>query len=230
MKKTLQYVLATTLALSSLPSVADTEKADCDGLECLICSAVTDPGQYQGRGMKLMSFITPGEDRWLFRSSVDLVNEFGIPPAMQPEFARLVKTFAAKGTHVAIAVQPTRGLMHHDKVRPDRAYGFDYIKASSSLGRFQQQLRAGGAIVPDMLAVVKNPPRNDYFFRRDSHWTPSGAQVTARALADEIMRQPFYATLSKKAYRTEPGVTIPKNGILDMALERICPTPTGISS
>ncbi|MBV7561305.1 alginate biosynthesis protein AlgX [Pseudomonas sp. sia0905] len=227
MNKTLQYILATTLALCSLPSVADTQKADtrkadCDGLECLVCSAVTDPAQYQGRGMKLMSFITPGEDRWLFRSSVDLVNEFGIPPAMQPEFARLMKTFAAKGTHVAIAVQPTRGLMHHDKVRPDRAYGFDYIKASSSLGKFQQQLRAGGAIVPDMLQVVKNPPKNDYFFRRDSHWTPTGAQVTARALADEIMRQPFYETLNKKAYRTEPGVTIPKNGILDMALERIC--------
>ncbi len=222
MKKTLQYLLATTLGLTSLSGLADTAKDDCDGLECLICSAVTDPAQYEGRGMKLMSFIAPGDDRWLFRSSVDLVNDFGIPPAMQPEFARLMKTFAAKGTHVAIAVQPTRGLMHHDKVRPDRAYGFDYIKASSNLRKLQQQLKAGGAIVPDMLQVVQNPPQQEYFFRRDSHWTPSGAEATARALADEVMRQPFYKTLTTKAYRTEPGVTIPKNGILDMALARIC--------
>lgn len=222
MKKTLQYVLATAFALCSLSSFAGTKDADCDGLECLVCSAVTDPDQYQGRGMKLMSFIAPGNDRWLFRSSVDLVNDFGIPPAAQPEFARLMRTFAAKGTHVAIAVQPTRGLMHHDKVRPDRAYGFDYIKASSNLRKMQQQLKAGGAIVPDMLQVVQNPPQNEYFFRRDSHWTPSGAQATARVLADEIMRQPFYKDLTNKTYRTEPGVTIPKNGILDMALGRIC--------
>lgn len=225
MKKTLQYVLATSLALCSLPSFAGTASAvkdDCDGTACLICSAVTDANQYQGRGMKLMSFIAPGDDHWLFRSSVDLVNEFGIPPAMQPEFARLMKTFAAKGTHVAIAVQPTRGLMHHNKVRPESAYGFDYAKASASLGKMQEQLRAGGAIVPDMLQVVKNPPKNDYFFRRDSHWTPSGAEATARQVANEVMRQPFYKSMTNKVYRTEPGVTIPKNGILDMALEKIC--------
>jgi alginate biosynthesis protein AlgX len=225
MKKTLKYVLATTLALCSLPGIAgtaDTAKDDCDELECLICPAVTDPDQYQGRGMKLMSFIAPGDNRWLFRSSVDLINEFGIPTDMQPEFARLMAAFAAKGTHVVMAVQPTRGLMHHDKVRPDRAYGFDYAKASASLQRMQQQLKAGGAIVPDMLQVVKNPPKNDYFFRRDSHWTPAGAEATARVVADEIMRQPFYKDLTNKRYRTEPGVTIPKNGILDMALDQIC--------
>lgn len=222
MKKTLQQILAMTLALCSLSSVADETPEGCDGLECLICSAVTDPDEYQGRGMKLMRFIAPGDDRWLFRSSVDLVNEFGIPPVMQPEFARLIATFAAKGTHVAIAVQPTRGLMHRDKVRPAQAYGFDYAKARASLAKLQRQLRTGGAIVPDMLQVVDQPPQSDYFFRRDSHWTPSGAQVTARVLADEVKRQPFYAQLSHKAYRTEPGVIIPKNGILDMALERIC--------
>lgn len=222
MKKTLQYVLTATLTLCSLSSFAGGAQGDCNGIECLICSAVTDPDQYQGRGMKLMSFIAPGDDRWLFRSSVDLVNEFGIPPAMQPDFARLMATFAAKGTHVAIAVQPTRGLMHHDKVRPEHAYGFNYAKAKASLGKMQKQLRASGAIVPDMLQVVQNPPKNDYFFRRDSHWTPSGAEATARVMADEVMRRPFYKTLTNKAYRTEPGVTIPKNGILDMALEQIC--------
>lgn len=224
MTKILKRSLALSLAVVSLAGVADEKNsgAPCDKLECLICEAVADPNQYQGRGMKLMRFIAPGKDHWLFRSSVDLVNDFGIPSAMEPEFARLMRAFASNGTHVAIALQPTRGLMHHDKVIPEYAYGFDYAKASASLKAFRQQLIANGAIVPDAMQMVENPPEGDYFFRRDSHWTPAGAQATAKLMATEIKRQPFYSDLPKKAYVTEPGVTIPKYGVLDMALGQVC--------
>ena len=191
-------------------------------LDCLLCPGLAEPSHYAEGIMKSMKYIAPGDDTWLFRSEVDLSNDFGIPANMRGEFKRLMDAFHEQGTQVVIAVQPTRGLMHRDKVRAESAYGFDFAKARGNLAAFLGQLRAGGAVVPDILPLVDQPPAQDYFFRRDHHWTPHGAQVTARLVADDIARQPFYAGLTKKSYRTEPGVMVPKDGTMSRALKRIC--------
>ena len=83
--------------------------------------------------------------------------------------------FHARGTQVVIAVQPTRGIMHRDKVPRGQRHGFDFTTARRNLASFLDQLRAGGAVVPDILPLVDSPPEQDYFFRRDHHWTPAGA-------------------------------------------------------
>ena len=194
---------------------------DCD-LQCLICPGLQDPQQYAEGVMKSMKQVAPGKDKWLFRSEVDLSNDFGIPQDMQAEYARLLATFAAKGIRVAFAVQPTRGLMHRDKVLPENRHGFDYAIASRNLERFLGQLRRGGALVPDIMPLVRTPPEADFFFRRDHHWTPSGSQATAQLVAAEIKRQPWYAELTKKSYRTEPGVMLPKDGTMNRAMTKIC--------
>ncbi|MDX5299632.1 MAG: hypothetical protein LPK85_11865, partial [Gammaproteobacteria bacterium] len=191
-------------------------------LDCMICEALSDPAQYGEGAMKAMRTLTPGYDNWLFRSDVDLANRFGMAAAMEPEFARLMQAFAANGTQVVIAVQPTRGLMHRDKVRPERDQGFSAAQARESLGQYVQQLRRGGAIVPDILALVDRPLEQEYFFRRDHHWTPYGAKVTAEVVADAIKSLPVYPALAKKAYVTEPSRRIPKDGTLNRALAKIC--------
>mgnify|MGYP002619592340 CR=1 FL=1 len=194
----------------------------CLGPECLICPALSDPQQYAEGGMKIMRFMAPGRGSWLFRSDVDLTTDFGMPAHMEPELARLISTFNRQGTEVAIVIQPTRGLMHRDKVRPDFAYGFDYAEGVANLRHFLTQLRNAGAIVPDVMNLVENPPQEEYFFRRDTHWTPAGAKATAQLVAQEVRRQPVYAGLTKSTYRTEPSVIIPKDGAHNMAFSRLC--------
>lgn len=216
--KTAQRLIASLLLLAAPTLQADEQ---C-GLECLLCPGLADPAHYAEGIMKAMKHIAPGEGTWLFRSEVDLSNQFGIPAEMQPQFKRLIDAFTAKQVQVVIAVQPTRGMMHRDKVRADSAYGFDYPLARRNLETFLGQLRAGGALVPDILPLVDKPPAQDYFFRRDHHWTPSGAQATARIVADTVLQQPFYAELSKKTYRTEPSVMVPKDGTMSRGLKRIC--------
>jgi alginate biosynthesis protein AlgX len=192
------------------------------GLDCLLCPGLADDSQYAEGIMKSMKHIAPGKDSWLFRSEVDLSNDFGIPYNMQPQFKRLIQAFAAKHVQVVIAVQPTRGIMHRDKIRADSAYGFDFASARRNLATFLDQLRAGGALVPDILTLVDNPPQPDYFFRRDHHWTPTGAQATARIVADAVKQHPAYAELTKKSYHTEPSVMVPKDGTMSRALKKIC--------
>ncbi|MGE8296954.1 MAG: alginate O-acetyltransferase AlgX-related protein [Pseudomonas sp.] len=194
---------------------------ECTDLQCLICPQLSAPEEYAGGNMKSLRQIVPGRDRWLFRSEVDLTNEFGIPPNMQPEFARLMRAFASHGTHVAVAVQPTRGLMHRAQLQPGQMHGFDYVRASTNLRNFLQQMRDGGAIVPDIMPLVEQPPK-DFFFRRDHHWTPIGAEATARVTADTIRQHPVYAQLPRKGYTTEQTMTLYKDGTLNLGLAAIC--------
>jgi len=234
MKTLLQQGAALLLALSGLaaPAYAEQEnaageKAPCTDLQCLICPQLNDPAQYASGRMKLLATLTPGKDNWLFRSMVDMSNQFGIPKHMEPEFKRFMDTFKAKGINVVIAVQPTRGLMHRDKFYPDQMHGFDYLRASNNMRNFLDQMRRNGAIVPDIMPMIENPPA-DYFFRRDHHWTPIGSEITARITADEIKRQPFYADLTKKQYTTSPGIMLYKDGTLNIGLARICGNNFGI--
>ncbi|WP_010221867.1 alginate O-acetyltransferase AlgX-related protein [Pseudomonas donghuensis] len=224
MKRILPLGLAALLGpLLSTPGVAaEPGKAACSSLECMVCPGLSNPQNYAEGRMKLMREIVPAKDRWLFRSAVDLTNDFGIPAPMRAEFARLMAAFRQQGIHVAMAVQPTRGLMHRDKLYADKLHGFDFARASSNLESYLQQLRAAGAVVPPLMQLVHTPPKGEFFFRRDHHWTPAGAEATARLVAEEVRRQPFYAQLSKKRYRTEPGVMVPKDGTLNLALSYIC--------
>ncbi|MDH1527038.1 alginate O-acetyltransferase AlgX-related protein [Pseudomonas mosselii] len=215
--------LAATLALlGTQAKAAEPARPGCENLQCMVCPALAEPQHYAEGRMKLMRQIVPGKERWLFRSMVDLTNDFGIPAPMRPEFARLMNAFHRQGIQVAMAIQPTRGLMHRDKLYPDQLHGFDYPRASRNLDSYLGQLRQAGAVVAPMMQLVRQPPQAEYFFRRDHHWTPSGAEATAKLMAEEIRRQPFYDSLTKKRYSTEPGVMVPKDGTLNLALSYIC--------
>lgn len=223
-----RHLLCASLLALLLPGPARAgEQPEC-GLECLICPELSNPAQYAEGVMKSLEVLAPGKDNWLFRSNVDLANDFGIPSPMFAEFARLMDTFAAQGTQVAIFLQPTRGMMHRDKIRAEYSYGFDFPRARASLEQFQAQLRHGGALVPDILPLVDNPPEDEYFFRRDHHWTPAGARATARLVADFLRRQPLHAELAPKSYRTEPGIVMPKDGTMNRGLRHICGNNYGI--
>src|SRR5690606_14463374 len=107
MKTLLQQGAALLLALSGLaaPAYAEQENAadetaPCTDLQCLICPQLNDPAPHASGRMKLLATLTPGKDNWLFRSMVDMSNQFGIPKHMEPEFKRFMDTFKAKGINV----------------------------------------------------------------------------------------------------------------------------------
>nr|WP_310734963.1 alginate biosynthesis protein AlgX [Pseudomonas sp. 5Ae-yellow] len=213
---------ALLFALQLAPSANAAADSDCTDLDCLLCPAMQDPDSYLEGNMKLMRELTPGKDRWLFRSEVDLTNSFGMPRNMTSEYARLIAALADKGIELGMILQPTRGLMHRDKVRPDRAMGFDYEQARNNYDAYLAQLRHAGALVPDLTQLLDHPPQQEYFFRRDHHWTSDGARATARLVADYILQQPIYPQLSNKQYLTEEGLTQYKDGTLNLALGSLC--------
>jgi hypothetical protein len=210
------------LAFVCIQHVGYAAEPEKETLECLACPELTDPTQYAKGAMKFMRQIVPGKNRWLFRSEVDFSHDFGLPAAVQPDFARLMATFKARGTHIVFALQPTRGLMHRDKIYPDRSHDFNFTKARANFKTYAAQLRAGGAIVPDITPLIDHPPNQEYFYRRDHHWTPAGARATAELVVEEIRHLPVYQTLTTRKYKTAPGVMVSRGGSMNMAMRQIC--------
>ncbi|MGO1501346.1 MAG: alginate O-acetyltransferase AlgX-related protein [Marinobacter sp.] len=196
--------------------------AQCDGLDCLLCEGLADDIEYAEGSMKSLKRIAPGKDHWLFRSDVDLSNEFGIPSEFLADYRRLIQKFNEYGTEVVFIVQPTRGLMHRDKIREDKRYGFNYQSAYTNLQVLLSQLEDGGAHVPNILPLVESPPEQEYFFRRDHHWTPSGARETAMVAARKIKTLPAYHAIANKEFVTEKASVISKDGTMNRGLREIC--------
>ncbi|QCF26018.1 alginate O-acetyltransferase AlgX-related protein [Hydrocarboniclastica marina] len=196
--------------------------ARCDQLECLLCPELTDDSHYAEGVMKSLRQLAPGADHWIFRSDFDLSNEFGIPAEFVKDYQRLIRKFNEYGTEVVFVVQPTRGMMHRDKIREDRRYGFDYPTAFSNLRQFLTQLADGGAHVANILPLVETPPEQDYFFRRDHHWTPAGSRETALIAGNVIRAIPAYHEIAVKKFITEKSTVIAKDGTMNRGLKHIC--------
>lgn len=221
LKHALTAIVLSFLATAQANAEDKTTAEPC-GTECLYCSALFDPASYAEGTMKSLHMVVPGTGSWLFRSDYDLSNQFGVPAQFQPDLKALVSVLASRGITLAFVVQPTRGLMHRDRVRADHQYGFDAAVARRNFEGFLRQLSAAGALVPDVSSLVNSPPQEEYFFRRDHHWTPAGARATARVAADSIRTHPIYQGLTRKAFATAPSIIIPKDGTMNTALRYLC--------
>jgi len=190
-------------------------------VECMICDAINDESQYAVGVMKSMKKIAPGKDKWLFRSDVDLTNTFGIQPNFRPELKRLISAFNSKGTQVVFIVQPTRGLMHRDKILESYSHNFNYDTAFYNFKEFLHQLKSSGAIVPDITPLISNPP-SDFFFRRDHHWTPLGSRAIAQIVGESLIKTIDFSEFTRFKYTTEPSIIISKDGTMNRALLKMC--------
>lgn len=128
-----------------------------------------------------------GRDGWLFRES-DLRPQYAVTPQLIEGLARWSTNLAARGARLGILVLPPRAVLAAAKVDPADpvAAGFDPARVATEYHAAVGSLRGAGAIVPDLLAAAEASKLDvAYFFARDHHWRPRGAQDAMNALARE---------------------------------------------
>lgn len=187
---------------------------------CTPCQAVNDRSQYNTGFLSLFTLLLQGKDDWLFRSDLELMTAFG----PDDEALYMLKMFSdslkKRGTQLVLVYHPPRGLVHPSKVPASARY--DHAAAAANYRGTLERLRGTGIIVPDLTPLLKEDHAGEYFFRRDHHWTPYGAERTARIVADTLRRHPAYASLEKQQFATRRVGLMRKNGTLQMAWQRLC--------
>jgi len=186
------------------------------------CAALSDPDIYAEGVMASMRQLVAGEPYWFFRTEVDLQQSFPLDAASRQAFAELVERLERRGVRLVVMLQPTRGLMHADALVSPWKERYSRAAARQSFLEKAQTLRSLGAMVVDMETVLTGKHEQEYFFRRDHHWTPYGAQVSARQVAKAMLADPGIDQLAEMTFETRPGILLRKMGTMNVAVKVVC--------
>lgn len=190
---------------------------------CQLCPAASDPASYHGSAfLEDFRVLQQGRQGWLFRSELDLPQRFDISQVSIQELRRLVAALRQRGTELMIVYQPPRGLADAHQLTPEQFERYDYEGARASYAAALDRLRQSGAIVPALDRLIVLDKGYDYYFRRDHHWSPAGAERTAQVIAETLKALPLYAQLPRKQFVTRSQGLIAKPGTLQKVAAQIC--------
>ncbi|WP_339489046.1 alginate O-acetyltransferase [Pseudomonas rhizophila] len=196
---------------------------------CNLCPAAHDAKNYTTRYQQNFTTLVQAQGDWLFRTQEDLRTEFNTTPAGYKRMQQLHDAFKKKGVELVLVYQPTRGLVNRNKLNPQEKASYDFDKAltnyKSMLGRFAQM----GYVVPDLSPLTNENlpdtlPAHDFYFRGDQHWTPYGAQRTAKIVAEKVKQIPAFADIPKREFETKKSGRMGKTGTLHNMAGQLCGT------
>jgi hypothetical protein len=181
-----------------------------------------------------------GKDGWLFyRPGVDSLTGPGfldpevlehrrgtgdtltdpIEPDPRPAIQALHRELAARGIRLLVLPAPVKGTVHPEKLTRRSAQPPAHNPSFDAFVRFLEE--AGIPVLDVSPRLVEAARRKARYLETDSHWTPDGMEIAARALAEWIGTN-VTLTGSRRPYRTEER---PLQGIGDLA--RILELPPG---
>ncbi|HWV16432.1 MAG TPA: alginate biosynthesis protein AlgX [Cellvibrio sp.] len=187
------------------------------------CPAAAKEENYTTSSLEPLKLLALGKDEWIIRTVTDLRTDYGPTPYGADQLNRLVKALGEKGTKMMIVYIPPRGLMHADKIPDYLRSGFNDSLALTNYQNALKLFAQQGAFVADYSKLITPENSKHFFFKRDIHWTPDGAQATAKLTADYIKQLDIYKSFEKKNFINKPeGVYNPSNSGIPNAWRIIC--------
>lgn len=190
-----------------------------------LCPAAQDPSQYNTKYLSFFTALVQGKGDWLFRSRYDLRTDFGTTPQGYQQFKRLADALKAKGVELMIVYQPTRGLVNREQLTADEKANFDYDLAKKNYLDAVAKFRKAGIWVTDLSPLFdEKDVGTDYYFKADHHWTPAGADRTAKLVAETLKEIPGFNDIPKKEFESKVVGLLPKAGTLHKTAANFCGT------
>lgn len=212
-------------AVAASPAAASVSAGPTYAIDlcCSLCPKAADPASYDGSSyLDEFRVLQQGRDGWLYRSGIDLTTDIEITDASIAQLRRLVTALHARGSELVIVFQPPRGLMDPQGLTPAARAHYDLAAARQSYAHALERIRLSGARVAPLDQLVDEHKDYEYFFRRDHHWTPDGAQHTAAVVAETVRSLPVYQDIPRKTFETHEASLIGKPGTLQKVASQIC--------
>jgi alginate biosynthesis protein AlgX len=187
---------------------------------CDLCPNAGNRAAYTTRFLQSFSTLVQGKDGWLFRTDDDLRSSFGPDAAGYTDLKRFNAALKARGTELVMVYQPSRGLMHPDKLPAAARRQFNVDAARASYKQTLQRFRALGITVVPLDRLFGES--GEYFYRGDHHWTPEGARRTALVTAETLRSLPAFAAIPQKKFSTEKVGIWAKRGTFQKAATQLC--------
>lgn len=190
-----------------------------------LCAIAQDPASYNTKYLDFFAALVQGRDDWLFRTRYDLRTDFGTTALGWRELRRLRDALKARGVELMVVYQPTRGLVNRDKLTPEEKARFDYDLAKKNYLAAVAQFRQAGIWVTDLSPLFdERDLGTDYYFKADHHWTPAGADRTAKRVAETLKQIPGFDEIPTQRFESKVVGLLPKAGTLHKTAGQLCGT------
>ena len=119
-----------------------------------------------------------------------------------------------RGVELLVVVVPGKPSIYPEFLNPTM-YGASGDGISPGLA-FLDSLESHGVLTVNLYSVLRKEKLRDserdfLYLNTDTHWTPRGAEVVAKAVASKVRKLPFYAAIPKEAL-TDSLVLVKRKG------------------
>lgn len=188
------------------------------------CADLGDPAVYEKKNMDHYSVMISGKEGWIFRTENDFRKNWKVNERTVDYLRTLQDAFRAHNAELVILMPPVRGLAHADMLfRKDKKV-YNLKDIDSAWAQYESaiaELQRNGI---NIVGVNRDEVTEDFFYKRDHHWTASGAKVAANKLAGFIKVLPVYSQIQKSNFVTTEQPPIEYASTFEKAFKKICNT------
>lgn len=151
------------------------------------CQGLEEKSSLSSIGVKLYQ----GYDGWFFREG-DMESMYELSPEALKSFQNVDRALSYEGIRLVLLPMLPRGIAAKSFIPnggafPDLLYDPDF--SAQQFSGMVQSLRQAGIEAVDITKIREEHPEFDwdkYYLKRDIHWTPEGARIVAKAVANRI--------------------------------------------
>lgn len=202
MKSILKTLMLTLSLATALPAAADP-----------FCAALEDADQLPKKFQKRGPFYTDAASGWIVGRD-QLKSDFVVKEETSALWRDINKAFADKGIQLVVLAAPPRPLFAPEHMALPATY--DRVKQQQAFSAYITALNAAGIAAPDLSEL--RDLGDEYYFARDTHWTPMGAFHSAVRLERAMAEQPN----DTGAEDIKSDVTYTEKGSLSAVVEATC--------
>ncbi|HSH13698.1 MAG TPA: hypothetical protein VLA15_08110, partial [Desulfurivibrionaceae bacterium] len=129
-----------------LPDASAAEFPEYEVVPCCdLCPAASQLSSYDTSYLKNFNVLVDGKDGWLFRSDAELPEHYGPSPEGITHLRRLARHLKrTTGTELVMVFQPTKGLVHPDKLPEYMPVSFSWPFARTNYVAALEHFRSAG--------------------------------------------------------------------------------------
>lgn len=157
--------------------------------------------------------VIVGEDGWLYTSEefATYVDDAGVVQHNARVVGDVRAAMASKGVRLVVALVPAKARVEAEHLGRYRVPA----EAAARPGAFSAALQAAGVEVVDLASALSAArAEGDVFLHTDTHWTPFGARVAARAIGAALRAGTPPDWLGSATVTATPGTPAPHAGDL----------------
>ncbi|MFA7158855.1 MAG: hypothetical protein WC299_06080, partial [Kiritimatiellia bacterium] len=197
---TLALLRLSPLSFANMDNPPICDKAPSGGLRIRFQEDVELRRQKDNFGM-----VVAGNDTWLFFNPE--LETASLPPeevlAITNQIVHFHQALAQIGIEVIYAPIPTKWAVYPEKISDvvKTENISEVTRMDANRQKLLELLRAQGVTVVDLMpAFIEHKTTDPVFFKHDTHWSPAGAMIAARVIADVIKRRPWYRNPSSPGH------------------------------